>query len=725
MPRNQHTTTTRPGTGKFLLLALLLIGALWGCETPNNPYPAKLDDRNIRFTSFSERPKHLDPASAYVANEMDIIAQIYEPPLQYHYLKRPYQLTTLTAEAVPQPVALDQNLNPLPASTPVENIAYSRYRITIKPGIRFQPHPAFARDETGAYRYHQLTAQTLEEIRNLDDFGASDSRELTAADYVHQIKRLAHPGIHSPLYGFMREFIVGLGDLGDTLRASPETPTLGELPGMTLSGVKIIDRYTYEITIHGSYPQFVYWLAMPFFAPVPVEADMFYSQPGLKEKNITLDWHPIGTGPYLLAVNDPNRRMLLKRNPEFRSEPYPDQGEPGDRASGLLEDAGKPMPFVDEVLFTLEKESIPIWNKFLQGYYDISGISSDSFDQVIDFGPAGDITLSQEIRDKGIRLQSTIAPSTVYIGFNMLDPVVGGDNQRARLLRHAIGIVIDQEESIAIFRNGRGIVMQGPLPPGLFGYRDGEAGLNPYLYDWVDGKPRRKSVEEAGHLMSEAGYPEGIDPATGEPLLLYFDTSASGPQAKAYLDWLRKQLRKIGVQLVIRSTDFNRFQDKVRKGKAQMFQWGWNADYPDPENFLFLFYGPNSRALHGGENTNNYQNPEFDALFEQMRNMPNGLQRQALIDQMVGYLQRDLPWASGFHPKDLVLYHGWNYNTKTHSMANNTVKYQRIDPELRLTQRRAWNQPKWWPVVLILGALLASIIPAFLAYRRRQSSPAL
>ena len=96
----------------------------------------------------------------------------------------------------------------------------------------------------------------------------------------------------------------------------------------------MVDRYTYRIRVKGKYPQFVYWLAMPFFAPVPLEADRFYSQPGMAEKNITLDWYPVGTGPYMLTDNNPNRRMVLERNPNFRGETYPCEGEPGDRAGG-------------------------------------------------------------------------------------------------------------------------------------------------------------------------------------------------------------------------------------------------------------------------------------------------------------------------------------------------------------------------------------------------------
>ena len=189
-------------------------------------------------------------------------------------------------------------------------------------------------------------------------------------------------------------------------------------------------------------------------------------------KNLTLDWWPVGTGPYMLSENDPNRRMVLSRNPNFHGEAYPCEGEAGDRAAGLLEDCGKPLPFIDQAVFTREKEAIPYWNKFLQGYYDASGISSDSFDQAVRVNVGGDVALTDEMRDKGIRLLTSVKTSTYYLGFNLLDPVVGGLSPRSTRLRQAISIAIDQEEYISIFANGRGIAAQGPLPPGIFGYEE-------------------------------------------------------------------------------------------------------------------------------------------------------------------------------------------------------------------------------------------------------------
>lgn len=694
----------------------------------NNPYPESDKGKNILYSLFSERPNHLDPIRSYSTNEYVFIGQVYEPVVQYHYLKRPYELVPLTATAVPQPRYLDKDKQPLAAESDPSLIAYSVYDIRIKSGIRYQPHPAFVKDEDGGYLYHALTDKELEDIYTLSDFEQTDTRELTAADYVYQIKRLAHPRLHSPLFGLMADYIVGLRGYEKRLQEVFDKITSGregkyvflDLEQYDLPGVTQVDRYHYRITIDGKYPQFVYWLAMPFFAPMPPEAERFYTQRGLVDKNIVLDWYPVGTGPYMLTENNPNLRMVLTRNPNFHGETYPEEGSPGDAEKGLLQDAGRPLPFIDRVVFNLEKETIPYWNKFLQGYYDTSRISSDSFDQAIRFTGEGEATLSDAMVQKGIKLVTSVRTSIGYYGFNMLDPVVGGDSDRSRKLRQAIAIAVDMEEYITIFANGRGIAAQGPIPPGIFGNVAGEAGINPYVYDWVNGAPKRKAIQAAEKLMVEAGYPNGRDAETGDPLLLNFDTSATGPDAKAFTGWLRKQLDKLDIQLVIRSTDYNRFQDKMRKGTSQIYYWGWNADYPDPENFLFLLYGPNGKVETNGENASNYANPAFDALFEEMKSMENGPERQVIIDEMLEVLQRDAPWLFGYYPKTFSLQHAWYYNGKPFLMANNTIKYRRIDAALRDVKRTEWNRPVFAPVYIILLVLIALLLPGIMAYIRKE-----
>jgi len=718
--------TLRSMVRLFLLVCLMSLAACDG-RSWNNPYSASQAGANILYSAFTERPKNLDPVQSYSSNEYTFIAQIYQPPLQYHYFKRPYELIPFGAIEVPRPQLFDAAGRVLAQDADARAVAYSEYVIRVRPGIRYQPHPALAVDDKGAYVYHNLKRGDLEGVYALGDFKQQGTRELVAADYVHQIKRLAHPALYSPIFGLMSEYIVGLKELAAALsKAQRALPPGGflDLTQFELEGAQALDRYTFRIRLRGLYPQFVYWLAMPFFAPIPPEADRFYAQPGMAEKNITLDWYPIGTGPYMLTVNNPNRQMVLERNPYYRDETYPAEGAPGDAEAGLLADAGKPLPFIDKVVFSLEKEQIPYWNKFLQGYYDTSGISSDTFDQAIQFTGQGDATLSEEMRERGIELQTSVATTVFYLGFNMLDPVVGGYTERARKLRQAISIAINQEEYISIFQNGRGLPAHGPIPPGIFGYREGEAGINRYVYDWADGAPRRKPIEHARKLLAEAGYPNGRDAKTGAPLLVNLDTTATGVGSKSRLDWYTKQFENLGVQLVVRSTDYNRFQDKIRKGNVQLYFLGWNADYPDPENFLFLLYGPQSKVRNSGENASNYENAEFDRLFERMKNMYNSPERQQLIDRMIEILRYDAPWVWSFFPKDYSLHHAWVYNRKPNQMANNGLKYQRLDPRLRESKRREWNGPVLWPLALILLALGLSIVPAIVTFLRRERATA-
>ena len=683
----------------LLLLLAACDGGLW-----NDPYPSGDGGQSVLYSAFTGRPKHLDPVQAYSENEYEFLAQIYQPPLQYHYLKRPYELIPQATSALPLVRYYDKNNQLLSRDAPDAGIAYSVYELHLRPSLMYQPHPALAKDG----RYMALTEQDWHGVHTLTDFAENGTRAVTAADYVYQIKRLAHPDLHSPIFGVMADYIVGLKEYADTLKQARKKQSEGwlNLNDYPLPGLEVVDAQTWRIKVRGKYPQFAYWLAMPFFAPMPWEAERFYAQPGMRERNLTLDWWPLGSGPYYLSENDPNRRMVLTKNPNFSGEFYPAEGEPGDREAGLLADAGKPLPLIDKVVFSLEKETIPYWNKFLQGYYDAAGISSDSFDQAVQVSVGGEANVTDAMKAQGITLSTSVATSTMYMGFNWLDPVVGGNSERARKLRQAISIAMDWEEYISIFANGRGIAAQSPIPPGIFGYRDGEAGINRYVYDWVNGAPKRKPIEEAKKLLAEAGYPDGLDEKTKQPLVIYLDTTSNGVGDKSRLDWLRKQFAKLNLQLVARSTDYNRFQDKIQKGDTQMFYFGWNADYPDPENFLFLLHGAQAKVGKGGENAANYSNPEFDRLFEQMKNMDNGPERQKIIDDMLEILRRDAPWMWGEHPKDYVLRHSWIHNSKPNKMANNNLKYLRVDAAQRQQLRKQWNQPLWWPLA-VLGIALA------------------
>ena len=727
-------------TGLLSGLAVLLIA---GCIL-NNPYPDSQRGKNIYYSTFDEEPKHLDPARSYSSDEYRFICQIYEPPFQYHYLKRPYELVPLTAQTAPTPKYFNPEGNLLPGDAPAEQVARAVYEIHIQPGILYQEHPCFAKDEKGSFLYHHPDGyqSEIQNIYQIRDFKHTGTRELAAADYVCQIKRLANPALHCPILSTLEKYILGMEEyavaLNNDLEAERkqrreaagasynqelderQNPISLDLDAHPLEGIELVNRYTYRIILKTKYPQILYWLAMPFFSPMPPEAVIFYKQGVLVDRNITLDRFPVGTGPYRLDVYDPHKEVVLVRNENFHAELYPSSGELEDGKLGLLLDAGKELPFMNTVVYKLEKEFIPRWNKFLQGYYDSSSISSDTFDQAIQFTDQGDPMVSDVLKERRIRLLTNVETATYYLAFNMLDDVVGGYTEEKKKLRQAISIALNYEEYIEIFKNGRGIPSHSPIPRGFFGYEGGEGGINPYVYNFSKERGAvRKSLDEARRLLVEAGYPGGKD-INGNPLIIHFDNSWTGAGATPILSWIRKKLEAIGITMKNRTTDYNRFQDKVRSGNFQLLSWGWLADYPDPENFLFLLYGPNSRVNHDGENSANYANPEYDRLFEQMQNMENNPQRLAIIQEMKRIVQRDAPWVFTYHPVSFGLYHQWVKNAKPSNMANNTLKYLRMEGKVRQEKRQEWNHPILWPVAAGFGFLLIFAIPAAITIWRRE-----
>jgi len=265
-----------------------------------------------------------------------------------------------------------------------------------------------------------------------------------------------------------------------------------------------------------------------------------------------------------------------------------------------------------------------------------------------------------------------------------------------------MSLAVDTEEFTRLFSNGRGIPAHSPLPPGIFGY-DAAYG-NPY---------RRVDLERAAALLREAGYPDGIDPRTGKPLRLTFDTADTSARALLTYEFHVNSWKRLGLDVDVVATNYNQFQEKVRRGGYQIFQWGWVADYPDPENFLFLLYGPMGRTASGGPNTANFSDPRYDALFLAMKHRVNDPTRLEIIGEMLALLEHERPWIELFYPEDYVLYHGWMGNVNPPGLSIPIGKYLDIEPVRRAERRAAWNAPILWPgVVLGLVAVLV-LIPGF------------
>ncbi len=725
-------------------IAALSLAFLASCSVSNEPVPEALLKENTFFTSYQETPKYLDSTSSYSNNETPWTYAVYEPPLKYHYLKRPYELIPRTLTQMPEVTYLDRSGKKLSATASSDKIAQTVFKLSVQPGILYQPHPAFAKDAQGKLLYHALTEDDLKDKRTPYDFAQKGTRELTAYDYAYAIKRLATPRVKSPAFGFLSEKIVGLADYGKKIKAfneslktgksAREIGPFGHLPWIDfreheLPGVEVLDDHTLQIRVIGKYPQFKYWLAMTFFAPIAWEVDAFYSQPGMVRKNLIANTWPVGTGPYMLTEFVPNARMVLEKNPNYRGGVYPCEGEPTDKEAGYLDDCGKRTPFIDKAVSIIEKEGTSVVTKFIQGYYDNPQIERGEPGIAYQVSIEDGTGRSKDILERKIKLPSTIQVGLWYFGFNWLDPVVGEGKTpeqkiRNRKLRHALAIAFDFEEYVAIFEDNRAKPNHSIVVPGLFGHD--KIGHNPLIYEKdAQGNYKRRSIEEAKKLLAEAGYPNGRDAKTGKPLVINYDTQGVGPGYKARLDWTVKQFEKLNIQVEVRNTDYNRFQDKMRKGAAQFFFWGWLADYPDPENFLFLLYGPNSKVAVDGENASNWKNDEFDSLFVKMKDMEDTPERAALIQKMGQIMQEDMPLLYGWSEEYGGAFHQWVYNGKPSNIIRDQLQYLRIDPALRVQKIAEWNQPVWWPLFLIPVGLIAVSWPAWRAWRRRLQQSAL
>ncbi|HWP67557.1 MAG TPA: ABC transporter substrate-binding protein [Candidatus Limnocylindria bacterium] len=628
----------------------------------NNPYPDADATRKLEYLAFSAPPKTLDPAVSYTTTDQVVIGPIYETLLEYHYRDRPYRLIPGLAAAVPQPEERDGRIV---------------YRFHLRDDLLFQEDACFAPRAT---------------------------RQVVAADVAFSFMRLADPLVNSPVASFLSR-IEGFTAFGERLAAErardaafaakpahEQYAQLGGIPGVVVRSDTEVD-----VVLTAPHPQLLYWFAMPFTAPVPWEAVAHWDG---REGRDAFAEHPVGTGPFRLAHYDKQSRIVLERNPNWYGIRHPEWRAPG----AVDPTSGRPLPFLEGVELRRDRESIPAFTKFLQGYYDMSGIIEESFDRMVK-----DDRLSPDMAARGMQLEKAVIPSIFYLGFNMDDPVVGtAAGERGRALRQAMSLAIDSREFTRIFQNGRGVPAESPLPPGIFGY-DADY-VNPY---------RQIDLERAAALLREAGYPGGIDPATGRPLHLTFDTQDTTSRGLLRFQYFANMWRRLGLDVEIVATTYNQFQDKVRRGAYQLFMWGWVADYPDPENFLFLLWSGAARSK-GGPNTANFADPRYDALFTAMRDRPDDAERLALIRQMRALLETECPWIPLFHMEAYTLMHGWMENVWPMGLSVPTVKYVDVDAAMRARLREEWNEPIRWPLAVLAGLAVLLVAPAVRTYMRER-----
>ncbi len=712
---------------KILVLALvwtLFLGALRRCG--NNPWEEGAAEANALYTTLTAEVRNLDPAAANYTHEIAILANVVESPLAYHYLKRPYELIPQLLESLPEARYFDTAGNLLGDADPeADVVSRVEYVLRLRKDVSYQPHPCFAPESAAA----------VAQPESPWDFQPTASRTLKAEDFRVSLVRLCDPRSGCTVFSQLEGFLSGLAECRQAISQeiarldaeriaageSPERvsarPSLPDYRGIPCDAIQILDDHTVKFVLSRKYPQFLYWLAMHYFAPVPWEALAFFQREDVSDAGLSFGHWPVGTGAFLLKECDLDFRVVLERNPLYHDFRYPAEGGdpalPDAERAQLREDAGKRLPFLDRVVFHWEPESLPAWTKFLQGYYDYSGLPADMFDKALSI-PAGggDLALSAEMESRGIRMSTSVPPISYYYAFNQRDPVVGGQGRRQRLLRQAISIAIDVRQYIQIFRNGNGVMAEDILPPGIFGAAEPPDAMNAVVNRWDGHASVRRDIQDARRLMAEAGYPGGVDESTGEPLVLYLDHAAAGrPDFKSHFQWLSNHLGQLGIRLEERGFDLNRSRRRIAEGNWQfLYERGWVADYPDPENFLMLFASQNGHVEHHGPNYANYANPEFDRLFRKLETMPNSPERLSLIRQASRILCEDAPVVWDFHPRNLGLVQPWLHNYLPQSIAYDTLKYLRVDPELRAIRQREWNRPCLWPPVAIMAALTLFVL---------------
>jgi ABC-type transport system substrate-binding protein len=541
--------------------------------------------------------KDLDPAVSGDLYSGLVMAQMYEGLLQYAYLDRPTHVEPALADGMPQ-ISKDG----------------LTYTFKIKKGVLFHDDACFKETQ-------------------------GKGRELEAADFIYSWKRTADPRIHSDMFWIFDGKVKGMTEWRE--QAIKEENNVDY--SRPIAGVSAPDKYTLVVKLLKPYPQFLYVLTMTGSMAVPHEAVEMY---GPEFQN-----HPVGTGPYIFKSWVRNAQIILDRNPNYRQEFYPDHGEPEDKTTGRLDDAGKRLPLNDGVVFTETVEDQPRWLNFRKGIYDWISIPKDNFDSSIN----KDRELKGELKDQGITLTKWVDPDTTFEAFNMDDPILG----KNKLLRQAMSIALDSGELIDKFYNGRAIPAQGPIPPTLVGY-DAKR-VDPY---------RQYNVERAKELLKKAGYPNG----EGLPEFTYETYSGAG--IRQMVEYFQQKEALIGVKVRINMNTWPELNDKTRTRKAQLFGMAWSADYPDAENYLQLFYSKNASP---GPNNSNYNNPVFDKLFEKASVMPDGPERNKIYQKLVDIVVEECPYVFEVHRRPFVLTHGWFKNYKRNFIILNYIKYYRID----------------------------------------------
>ncbi len=462
-------------------------------------------------------------------------------------------------------------------------------------------------------------------------------RTVKAQDIVDQIKRLAFLGTKSQGFWLFDGKVKGINDwranVGTDLNKFFSTP----IPGVTAT-----DDHTLVIELVRPYPQLLYALALPFTSPIPAEV--------IKGYNNDLSINAVGTGAYFIEKANLAQEVVLKKNPDYITSTYPSEGDRYANEHKLLVDAGKKLPFVEHARMVVIKEAQTGWLNFLKKKIDMINLTKDHYQVAL----TPDGKLREEIAKDHILLQAS--PTLIYwwIAFNMKDPIFGKNLNLRQAIAHGVNI----DKYIEIFTYNVAQKANSIYPPGVAGYSP--AAELPYKYD----------LELAKEYLKKAGYPDG----KGLPNVT-FDVRGTDTRKRQMGEFVQQELRNLGINVDVRINSFPAFLEKSRKGQLQFWQGGWVLDYPDAENVLQLLTTNNHPP---GPNSSQYSNPEYDALYEKVREMEDGFEKTELMAKMEKIVSKDLPWVMQYYSRNYILYHDYIENFRYSDIIYGNIKYLKI-----------------------------------------------
>jgi ABC-type transport system substrate-binding protein len=545
-----------PGRRRLLGAAGALALPLAGCAGGRDGAPPSA--RVLRY-AFPAAETGFDPVQLSDLYSRIVTAHIFEAPLAYDYLARPFKLKPNTAAALPQ-VSADA----------------TRFTVRIRPGIFFADDPAF-----GGRR-----------------------RELVAADYLYQYRRVFDPRWKAPYVAtWMLYKVAGLNAYRDQV-LKRRKPFDYDRP---IEGLRLLDRYTFEIRLEEPDPRFIYALAAgDIYGAVAREVVEHYGD--------RIMAHPVGTGPFVLAEWRRSSRIVLVRNPGFRELRYAAEPNADDREGQALlrRYRGQRLPLVDRVEVSIIDEGQPRYLAFANGEHDVLYGAPLEFVNLI--APGGQ--LAPHLRRRGVRLHRVPAADVTMTIYNMEHPLVGGYTPEKVALRRAINLGTDVRKEIRLVRRDQAIVAQSPLMPMTYGY-DAEFRCEMGEYDTARA---RALLDMFGYLDRNGdGWREQPD---GSPLVLEVGTLPD--QLYRQLDEVRRtSMAQLGLQVQFRAAQWPEQLKRARAGKFMIWTVGLSAADPDGQPALALGYGPDT----GGQNLSRFRLAEFDRAYERAKTLPDGPER--------------------------------------------------------------------------------------------------